>query len=274
MLLSAAALCTGQQNPAAFIGAKIIPVSGLEIERGTLVVQAGKIIAVGPAASTNIPSGSTRIDATGKVIMPGLVDSHSHIGEPDGGDASAPIQPDARVLDSINVLDSRIAKARAGGVTAANVMPGSGHLMSGQTLYLKLRRGKTIDDLLIKLPDGHNAVAMKMANGTNPRARLRFPELAPNRRRWFASNFVKAQEYRGKIRAAGGDASKMPARDLNLEGLVDVLEGRTIVQFHTHRHDDIMTAIRLAQEFHFQVVLHHASDAWMIANEINPGDSL
>lgn len=84
VLLSAAALCTGQQNPAAFIGAKIIPVSGPEIERGTLVVQAGKIIAVGPAASTNIPSGSTRIDATGKVIMPGLVDSHSHIGEPDG----------------------------------------------------------------------------------------------------------------------------------------------------------------------------------------------
>jgi predicted amidohydrolase YtcJ len=82
---------------------------------------------VGPAATTKIPNGAARIDASGKIIMPGLVDSHSHIGEPEGGDSSAPIQPDVRVLDSINVRDAHIAKARAGGVTTANVMPGSGH---------------------------------------------------------------------------------------------------------------------------------------------------
>ena len=73
--------------------------------------------------------------------MPGLVDTHSHIAGPRGADRSAPIQPDARVLDSLNMRDARVQKAQAGGITTANIMPGSGHLMSGQTLYLKLREG-------------------------------------------------------------------------------------------------------------------------------------
>ena len=101
--------------------------------------------------------------------MPGLIDSHSHIGSVEGADSSNPIQPDVRVLDAIDVRDSRIQKAQAGGITTANLMPGSGHLLSGQTLYLKLRDGRVIDDLLIKLPDGRIAGGIKMANGTNPR---------------------------------------------------------------------------------------------------------
>ena len=88
--------------------------------------------------------------------MPGLVDTHSHIGGVEGADASAPIQPDVRVLDSIDVRDARIQKAQAGGITTVNVMPGSGHLLSGQTVYLKLREGKAIDDLLLPNPKtGH-----------------------------------------------------------------------------------------------------------------------
>jgi imidazolonepropionase-like amidohydrolase len=79
---------------------------------------------------------------------------------------------------------------------------------------------------------------------------------------------VKAQEYRDKVRAAGTDATKLPPRDLNMEGLDEVLEGKRTVQFHTHRHDDILTAIRLSQEFHFNAALHHTSDAWMVADEI------
>src|SRR5436309_13543059 len=124
------------QRRVAFTGAKIIPIAGPEIDSGVLVISQTKILAVGPAATTKIPDGAVKIDASGKIIMPGLVDSHSHIGEPEGGDSSAPIQPDVRVLDSINIRDARMAKARAGGITTANVMPGSGHLLSGQTLYL------------------------------------------------------------------------------------------------------------------------------------------
>jgi imidazolonepropionase-like amidohydrolase len=172
------------------------------------------------------------------------------------------------VLDSINVLDARMEKARSGGITTANVMPGSGHLLSGQTLYLKLRKGKTIEDLLIYWPDGRVAGGIKMANGTNSRRPAPFPGTRAKSAALDREQYVKAQEYRDKIAAAKGDPEKMPPRDLNLEALVEVLDGRRTVQFHTHRHDDIMTVLRLAQEFHFKVVLHHASDGWKVAEQI------
>lgn len=257
------------QEPArAFTGAHIVPIAGPEIDDGVLVVRGGKIMAVGPVASTPVPADAVRVDAKGKVIMPGLVDSHSHIGSVEGADGSAPIQPDVRVLDALNVRDARIEKARAGGLTTVNVMPGSGHLMSGQTLYIKLRQGRVVDDLLIRLPDGRIAGGMKMANGTNSRRPPPFPGTRAESAALMREQYVKAEEYRDKIRRANGDASKMPARDLNMEGLVEVLDGKRVVQEHTHRSDDILTALRLANEFHYKIVLHHVSDAWMVADQI------
>lgn len=258
----------GQNRPTAFTGARIISIAGPEIPDGVLVVEKGKIAAVGPAATTPVPAGAVKIDARGKVIMPGLVDSHSHIGQPEGADGSAPIQPDVRVLDSMNVRASTVQKARAGGITTVNVMPGSGHLSSGQTLYLKLRPGQTIDDLPIKLDDGRIAGGLKMANGTNPRRNAPFPGTRAKAAALVREQFIKAQEYREKVRAAGGDASKMPPRDLRMEELVEVLDGKRTVQHHTHRHDDILTVLRLAKEFGFKVALHHVSDGWMVAEQI------
>lgn len=271
-LLACVTLCalsaSGQSTPVAVVNARIIPIAGPEIPNGTLVVQGGKIVAVGPSASVSVPAGAQRIDGTGKVVMPGLVDSHSHIGGPEGADGSAPIQADIRILDALNVRDAHIQKAQAGGITVANVMPGSGHLSSGQTLYLKLRDGRTIDDLLIRLPDGRIAGGLKMANGTNPRRNPPFPGTRGKSAALVREQFIKAQEYRDKVRAAGGDATKLPPRNLQYEALVEVLDGKRTVQFHTHRHDDILTALRLADEFHFKVVLHHVSDAWMVPSEI------
>lgn len=263
-----AALAAAQSAPIAFTGARLIPISGPEIPNGTLVVQNGKILAAGPAASVTIPNGAQRVDASGKFIMPGLVDTHSHVGGPEGADGSAALQPDVRILDALDVRDSRIQKAQSGGVTTANVMPGSGHLLSGQTLYLKLRDGRVIDDLLIRLPDGSIAGGIKMANGTNPRRAAPFPGTRGKSMAMARDLFIKAQEYRDKVRAAAGDAAKLPPRDLRLEALVEVLDRKRIVQHHTHRHDDILSVLRLAQEFNFKVVLHHASDAWMVAGEI------
>ena len=253
----------------AFTRARILRIAGPDIPSGTLIVSGGKIVAVG-GADLAIPAGAQRVDAAGKVIMPGLVDTHSHIGSPEGGDASAPIQPDARVLDSINVADARFQKAQAGGVTVANVMPGSGHLLSGQTLYLKLRDGRVIDDLLIRLPDGRIAGGIKMANGTNPRraAAGPFPGTRAKSVALVREQYIRAQEYRDRIQRAAGDAEKMPARDLRLEPLVEALEGKRIVQHHTHRHDDILSVLRIAGEFRLRVVLHHVSDAWAAAGEI------
>ena len=272
VLLCFACTIFGQDKPMAFTGAKIIPIVGAPIENGVLVVQGGKIIAVGDRASVRIPADATVIDATGKIIMPGLVDSHSHIGDVAGADGSGPIQPEVRVLDSLNVRSEGIQRAQSGGITTVNVMPGSGHLDSGQTLYLKLRdEANKVDDLLIYDKAGKYMGGIKFANGTNS---IRaggsgpFPGTRAKSVALVREQFIKAQEYREKIRKAGTDATKMPERSLAMEALVEALEGKRMVHFHTHRHDDIMSALRLQKEFGFRLVLQHVSEAWKVADEI------
>jgi imidazolonepropionase-like amidohydrolase len=260
-----------QERVQAYTGALVIPVTGPPIQNGVLLVSRGKIVSVGAPGAVKVPADAEVRDVSGKVIMPGLVDSHSHIGSVAGGDNSGPIQPEARVLDSIDVRAPSMMRARAGGITTVNVMPGSGHLSSGQTLYLKLRRGSVIDDLLIRDAQGNPAGGLKMANGTNP-LRPNAPGPFPGTRAKSAAlvreALVKAQEYREKIRRARGDATKMPARDLSMEALVEVLDGKRMVHFHTHRYDDILTVLRLSKEFSFRVVLHHVSEGWKVPAEI------
>lgn len=265
-LLVAGSLLVAQETPQAFIGARLIPIEGDEIASGTLLVHRGKIIAVGDDVA--VPASAERHDAAGKIIMPGLVDTHSHVGNVEGGDRSGPIQPDVRTLDSINVRNARIQKAQAGGITTANIMSGSGHLLSGQTTYVKLRDGKIINDLLIYNDDGSAAGGIKMANGTNSRRAAPFPGTRAKSAALVREQFVKAQEYRDKIQRAAGDPEKLPDRDLALESLVAALDGKRVVHFHTHRHDDILTVLRLADEFGFRVVLQHVSDARFVADEI------
>ncbi|MEE8587331.1 MAG: amidohydrolase family protein [Acidobacteriota bacterium] len=268
MIALLAGTAAGQEVSQAFTGARIIPIEGSEIEDGVLVVHQGRITAIGPADSTAIPDDAQRHELSGRVILPGLVDTHSHIGQFEGADRSAPLQPDIRVWETINARDSRIQKAQAGGITTANIMPGSGHLLSGQTVYIKLRDGRIVDDLLIHRSDGSPAGGMKMANGTNSRRDPPFPGTRAKSAALVREQFIKAQEYRDKIRQAEGDPEKMPPRDLRMEGLVEVLEGKRVVHHHTHRHDDILTVLRLSQEFGFRVVLQHVSDAWAVADEI------
>ena len=254
--------------PLAFTGARILPIEGPEIARGVLVVRDGIITQVGPLDVTPIPPDAVVRDVSGTVLMPGLVDTHSHLGQPFAADGSAPIQPEARVLDAIDVLSAGFQRAQAGGITTANVMPGSGHLLSGQTLYLKLRDGRTIDDLVIPLEDGTPAGGIKMANGTNPQDEPPFPGTRAKSAALVRAAYVRAREYRAKVERADGDPAELPPRDLGLEALAEVLDGRRVVHHHTHRHDDVLTVLRLKEEFGFRVVLHHVSEAWKVAEEI------
>lgn len=256
-----------QATPVAFQNARIIPIVGAEIPRGTVVIQGGKIVAVG--ANVPVPAGARVVDAAGKVIMPGLVDTHSHIGGGAGGDGSDPIQGDVRILDAIDPRDDGIQRAQAGGITTANIMPGSGHLMSGQTAYVKLLDASRIEEMLYC----HDIQAeicggMKMANGTNPRGAPPFPGTRGKAAALVREQFLKAQDYRRQVQAAGADSTKLPARDLEMEALGQVLDGRREVHFHTHRADDIQTVLRLQHEFGFKVVLHHVSEGWKIPGEI------
>lgn len=263
------AIAMAQQQVTVFQGAKIIPVNDDPIEAGVLVVEDGKIQAVGAQGDVDIPDDATVVDASGKVIMPGLVDSHSHIGEGSGGDRSSALHPGVRIMDTIDPRSDSFMKALAGGITTVNVMPGSGHLMSGQTVYLKLRDANTVEEMLfVDDPNEDVAGGLKMANGTNPIGDGPFPGTRGKSAAMVRELFIKAQEYKQKIEAADGDEDKLPDRDIGMETLVEVLNGERVVHNHTHRHDDILTAIRLSKEFGYRLVLHHVSEAWKVADEI------
>lgn len=257
-----------QEPPTALVGARIIPIEADVIEHGTIVVHEGKIVDLGPVERVPVPADARRIDVGNKVIMPGLICTHSHLGGGWGGDSSAPIQPECRIYDSINIRDSGFKRAQAGGLTTLNVMPGSGHLLSGQTIYIKVKNVGTIDEAVIRDAGGNILGGMKMANGTNSQRNAPFPGTRAKSASLVRAQLVKAQAYRDRLNKAKDDPDKAPDRDLAMEGLVEVLEGRRVVHFHTHRHDDILTAIRLSQEFGFKIVLHHVSEGYKVADEI------
>ncbi len=267
-------------GPTVFKGARLLTAAGAPIENGVLIIENGKISAVGDA-QTPIPAGANIIDAAGKTIIPGIVDTHSHIGiyprpavaaNSDGNEMSGPVQPGVRAIDAIYPADSGIRMATAGGITTANIMPGSGNVIGGQTLYVKLR-GRTIDDMRIR--DMEVVGGLKMANGENPKGygRRAAPQ-APITRMKVASlqreQFVKARAYQKQWQTYrdAKDKKSPPDVDVALEPLVEVLERKRTVHFHCHRADDVLTAMRLADEFGFELVLQHATESYRIADEL------
>lgn len=274
----ACGLAQAQETPVSFENARLITMAGPEAPQGRVVIHRGKIIAAGPAQATPAPAGAAVVQCAGMVIMPGLVDTHTHIGGVGGADGSSPIQPDVRVSDSLNPFDPGFRRAVAGGITTMNIMPGSGHLLSGQTIYVKPRRpgGKTaptIERLFILDDAGNPLRGIKMANGTNPMRDPPFPGTRGKSAALVRERFIEAREYQAKLDGArlpggGFDAAKKPPRDLGLEALADAMAGRLVVHHHTHRADDIMTVLRLRDEFGFRVVLHHVSEAWKVPDEI------
>ena len=249
------------------------------IRDATLVVKGGKILAVLKSGDTEPVTvkadKATVIDGAGLVVIPGIVDTHSHIGlypkpavpaHADGNEMSGPVQSGVRAIDAIWPDDPGIKMALAGGVTTANIMPGSGNVIGGQTLYVKLR-GTSADDMRITGKSGEVEIlgGLKMANGENPKGYGRTKQQAPFTRMKIAQlqreQFVKAKEYQAKRKA---DPAKTP-RDLGLDPLVEVLERKRTVHFHCHRADDLLTAIRISEEFGFELVLQHATEAYRIA---------
>ena len=260
----------------AFVNATLYTgVGDKPIPNATMWIRDGKIVEAGAAADVTLPANYQKVDLKGAVVIPGLVDTHSHIGiypkpsvpaNSDGNEMSGPVQSGVRAIDSIDPNDPGIRMATAGGITTANIMPGSGNVIGGQTLYVKLQ-GKSVEEMQIF---GFNAGVkilggLKMANGENPKGYGRNKQQAPFTRMKVAAlqreQFVKAKEYMEKMK---GD--KKPDRDVSLEPLVEVLEKKRTVHFHCHRADDLMTAIRIAEEFGFELVLQHATEGYRIAD--------
>jgi imidazolonepropionase-like amidohydrolase len=259
----------GQNKPTAFINGKIYTATGKIINNGSLIVEKGKIIYVGEYDNTNFSDKHEVVDLSGKVILPGLIDTHSHIGIDWGFDSDSPTQPSLRIMDAINPFHDSFNRARAGGITTINIMPGSGHLMSGQTIYLKPKKVTNVYEMIFTDNPTEGIVGgMKMANGTNSMKEKPFPNTRGKSAAIIRSLFYKALDYKKKIELAGNDKSKLPSKDLELDAIVQILDKKRMVHFHTHRADDVLTVLRLKEEFGFNVVLHHVSEAWKVTKEI------
>jgi imidazolonepropionase-like amidohydrolase len=275
----AEAAAGGADASLVYTNATIYTGTGAEpIKKGCLAVRAGKIEFVGTQDQFERQPGArevVNVDLNGAVIIPGLVDTHSHIGvyarpqvsaHTDSNETSGPVQPAVRAIDSFMPDDPGIRMALAGGVTTANVMPGSANVIGGQTLYLKLH-GHTVEDMRVtgRLPDGTEVLGgLKMANGENPKGYGKNKQQAPFTRMKVAAlqreAFVKAREYQAKLKGA-----TLPDRDIALEPLVEVLEHKRTVHFHSHRADDLMTAVRIAEEFGFELVIQHGTEGYRVA---------
>lgn len=273
-----------QPVPHAFVGATLHPVAQAPIEAGVIVTSQGRITAIGAADQVAIPQGAQIVDVSGKVILPGLVDTHSHIGGGGLNERSGPSQPQVSAVDSLDATHVSVQLAQAGGLTTVNVMPGSGNLIGGQTAYVKLRDVATVDEMLI-CTDRRAQICggLKMANGTNPQGPGAYPRTrmgaAAQQRQQLLSAREAAKEpeagaqqpRKGRRRGrAGGDevSDEPPVTDLGQLALSQVLSGERTVHFHTHRADDIVTILQLQQELGIEVVLHHVSEAWKVADRI------
>lgn len=246
---------------------RLYTMNGQVFERGYVDFENGKITAFGDAATATAFSGET-FDADGGYILPGLIDAHTHLGISEAGlrwegadynEMTDPVTPDMRALDGFYPFDSSVEKSLAGGVTSCAVSPGSANVIGGQIAAVKLV-GSRVDDMIIKAPN-----AMKFALGENPKNCYgQSGKHAPMTRMGSAAlareALEKARRYMEK-----DDSS---AYDPKCEALKPVLRREIPAQFHAHRSDDILTAMRIAHEFNLRYTIIHATDSAAIMRAV------
>ena len=256
--------------------ATILTVSHGSIERGSILIKDGKIAEVG--ASVKAPKDAQVIDAAGQFVMPGIIDCHSHIAV-DGNvnEGSISVSSIVNIADVLNPDDVDIYRDLAGGVTVANVLHGSANAIGGQTIVIKLRWGQPAS----KLPFEGALPGIKFALGENPkrsnfsRGTPRYPATRMGVEETIRGAFTEARDYKAswdlynKRNAAGEKNLIPPRRDLRLEPLVEVLEGKRYVHSHCYREDEILMLLRVAKEFGFKVrTFQHVLEGYKVADEI------
>ena len=258
--------------------ATILTVSHGTIERGSILIRDGKIAEVGP--SVQAPKDATVIDAKGKFVMPGIIDCHSHIAIEGGvNEGSVSVSSIANIAEVLDSDDVDIYRDLAGGVTTANVLHGSANAIGGQTLVIKLRWGQPA----AKLPFEGALPGIKFALGENPKRSnfsipgqpKRYPATRMGVEETIRSAFTEARDYKNawdaysKKTAAGEKNLLPPRRDLRLEPLVEVLEGKRYVHSHCYREDEILMLLRVAKEFGFKVrTFQHILEGYKVADEL------
>ena len=252
----------------AFINAEIWTVSHGKIKNGKILLQDGKITALGKKIS--IPVEATVIDVQGKIITPGLIDSHSHVGVmeesigwagDDVNECTDPNTAQVRALDGINPYDQGFEDCLVGGVTTVQVGPGSGNVIGGEMVVLKTA-GSVVDQMVIKQLSG-----MKAALGENPKNVYGSQKKMPSTRMGSAAvlrtALMDAKNYMLKK-----EAGKEQAFDMRKENLIKVLKREIPLRVHAHRADDIVTALRIGDEFKIEISLEHCTEGDKVADLI------
>ena len=281
-LTMALALASAQSAPAAhhdvvIKNAIVMTATHGNIPNGSVYIKDGKIAAVGE--TVNAPADTLVIDAGGKYLTPGIIDSHSHIAlNDDVNEATSPVTPQMMMKDAFDYQDKAIYRALAGGVTTSLLLHGSANMIGGQAVVIKHKYGDTRDEMLF--PNAPRSI--KFASGENPKRVYGSRDQLPSTR---MGNFavqrqalVEAQDYmrewdsyNEKIKRADKDSKDAtpPKRDLKLEALADVLRGNLMVQIHIYRADEMLTEIAMAKEFGYKIrAFHHALEAYKVADQL------
>lgn len=269
----------------AIVNATILcPFQGL-VEKGTILFDKGKIVAVGK--SVTVPQGSKIIDVDGKYVLPGFIDAHCHQGMfdgsigwagRDGNEMTTPITPEMRGRDGFNPFEPSLKEVLRGGVTAINTGPGSGNVISGESFVIKPTGIGVVDEMIILSPSG-----LKVAFGENPKRvhgaeNKRMPMTRMGIAALLRKTFTDGQNYLEEWKAFGAKAREArdkgevppnpPKRNLGMETIAKVLKREIPLHAHAHRADDIVTAIRIAEEFNLRLVIIHCTEGHKIAKHI------
>lgn len=256
----------------AIINGEIHTAQNKEPLRGTILVQDGKIAAIG---AVNLPPEADVIDGAGAAIYPGFIDPHTHLGVSEQGlgwegrdynEMTDPVTAHLRALDAINPEEDGYREAVEAGITTVMCAPGSANILGGSTVVLKTGGG-LLHQRVLRANAG-----IKAALGENPKRVYSGAKKAPSTRMASAAilreALVAAQNYQNKLERAGGDADKLPPRDLKAEALLPVLKKEVPLRIHAHRADDIATALRIAKEFEINLTLEHASEAHFLLDQV------
>ncbi|MGE5560504.1 MAG: amidohydrolase [Chloroflexota bacterium] len=252
---------------------KLLTITNGTIDGGTILVDNGKITKVGK--DVEIPAGAQVIDATGNYVMPGVMDAHAHVAiweesigweGDDVNELTDPLTPQVRAIDGINPEDQGFKDAIQGGVTGIWCAPGSGNVIGGEGVTMRTY-GATMDEMIIK-----NFSGLKAAFGENPKRVYSNQKKMPSTRMGTAAvmreALIKTLNYMKKIEKANGDPEKMPDRDFRLEGIARVLKREIPMRTHAHRADDILTALRIAREFDFDMTIEHCTEGHKIVDKL------
>lgn len=261
----------------ALVGGRVVTGLGDVLEGGTVLIRNGIIEAVG--SDVNVPAGVETRDVRGRWVLPGFIDPHSHIGAHeeangpagfDGSEVSNPNTAGVRALDAINIEDAAFRDALAGGITTVVVKPGSGNPIGGQSVAIKTGGGRTVDERVVR-----REVSIKSALGENPKQTYGDRNQMPSTRLGIAlvirQALVDAQDYVERRNSARAEGVPF-ARDLGQEALAKALAGDLLWDQHVHRHDDIATALRIADEFGLSLVLNHGTEAHKLADVLAERD--